>query len=61
MATVKEEFTSKYQSNKNAGIEEASFSPGDDVEVIREWGDDTCLIRNGDGIVFNVPKKNLNL
>jgi len=61
MATVKEEFTSKYQSNKNVGIEEATFSPGDEVEVINEWGDDTCLIKNADGIVFNVPKKNLNL
>ena len=61
MATVKEEFTSKHQSNTNTGVEEVSFSPGDEVEVIKEWGDDTCLIRNGDGIVFNVPKKNLNI
>lgn len=61
MATVKEEFTYKFQSNKNSEIEEASFSPGDEVEVINEWGDDTCLIRNGAGVVFNVPKKNLNL
>ena len=61
MATVKEAFTWKYQSNKNVGVEEASFSPGDQVEVIREWKDDSCLIKNADGVVFNVPKKNLDL
>ncbi len=59
MATIKEAFTYKYQSNKNVDIEEASFSPGDEVEVIKEWKDDTCLIRNADGVVFNVPKKYL--
>lgn len=61
MATVKEAVTFKYQSTKNAGIEDASFSPGDEVEVIKEWSNDTCLVRNGDGVVFNVPRKSLDL
>ena len=61
MATVKEAFSFKYQSTKNSGIEEASFSAGDEVEVVKEWSNDTCLVRNGDGVVFNVPKKNLDL
>ena len=61
MATVKEAFSFKYQSTKNSGIEEASFSAGEDVEVVKEWSNDMCLVRNGDGVVFNVPKKNLDL
>ena len=61
MASVKEAFTCKYQSTTSAGIEEAAFSPGDEVEVIQEWSNDMCLVRNADGVVFNVPKKNLDL
>ncbi len=61
MATVKEAFSCKYQSTKNSGIEEASFSPGDEVEVVKEWSNDMCLVKNGDGVVFNVPTKNLDL
>ena len=45
MATVKEAFTCKYQSTKNSGIEEASFSPGDEVEVVKEWSNEMCLVR----------------
>jgi hypothetical protein len=61
MATVKEAFTCKYQSTTSAGIEEATFSPGDEVEVVKEWSNDMCLVRDADGVVFNVPTKNLNL
>jgi hypothetical protein len=60
MATVKEAFKSKYQGNKNAEIVEVSFTPGEEVEVIKEWKDETCLVKKGDQ-VFNVPKKYLNL
>ncbi len=61
MATVKEAFTFKYQANKNASIEETTFSPGDEVEVVKEWSNDLCLVRDGEGVVFNVPKKSLNM
>jgi hypothetical protein len=61
MATVKEAFTYKYQTTKNSGIEEAGFSPGDEVDLIEEWSNELCLVRNGDGVVFNVPKKNIDL
>jgi len=56
MATFKEAFTCKYQSNTNVEIKEVSFSPGDQVEVIKEWSGGTCLVKNTEGIVFNVPK-----
>jgi len=60
VATVKEAFTSKYQGNINVEIVEVSFTPGEEVEVLREWEDETCLIKKGDQ-VFNVQKKYLNL
>ncbi len=60
MATVKEAFTSKYQGNTGSEIVEVSFTPGEEVEVIKEWQDETCLVKKGDN-VFNVPKKYLNL
>jgi len=60
MATVKEAFTAKYQGNKNAQVTEISFSPGEEVKVLKEWKGETCLIKKGDR-VFNVPKKYLSL
>lgn len=59
MATVKEGFTWKYQGNKNSPIVEVAFAPGEEVQVLKEWKDDTCLVKKG-GQVFNVPKKHLN-
>ena len=60
MATVKEAFTVKYQGNLSVEIVEVSFAPGEEVKVLREWKDETCLVKKGDQ-VFNVPKKYLNL
>ncbi len=60
MAKVKEAFTAKYQGNTKAEIAEVSFVPGEEVKVLKEWKDETCLIKKGDR-VFNVPKKHLNL
>ncbi|MBI2361650.1 MAG: hypothetical protein HYV04_22530 [Deltaproteobacteria bacterium] len=61
MATVKEAFTAKHQGSKNAAVEEVSFPPGEEVQVLKEWKNDACLIKSRDGKVFNVPKKYLNL
>ncbi len=60
MATVKEAFKAKYQANKNAQVVEVSFAPGEEVQLLKEWKDETCLIKK-DKQVFNVPKKCLNL
>lgn len=59
MATVKVAFTVKHQGNKNASIEEVSFAPGEQVQVLKEWNNEACLIKKTDGRVFNVPKKYL--
>jgi hypothetical protein len=59
MATIKEGFTFKYQGNKNAAIVEVAFAPGEEVQVIKEWKNDACLVKK-DNQVFNVPKKYLS-
>lgn len=59
MAKVKEAFTMKHQGNKTAPIVEVSFAAGEEVQVLKEWKDDTCLVKK-DNQVFNVPKKYLN-
>ena len=60
MATIKEAFTLKYQGNINVEIEEVSFAAGEDVQVLKEWKGETCLVKKGEQ-VFNIPKKYLNL
>ena len=60
MATIKEAFTLKYQGNINVEIEEVSFAAGEDVQLLKEWKGETCLVKKGDK-VFNIPKKYLNL
>lgn len=59
MATVKEPFTSKYRANINSEVVEVSFKPGEEVQVLREWKNDSCLVKKGNQ-VFNVSKKYLN-
>jgi hypothetical protein len=60
VATVKEAFTLKYQGNINVEVVEVPFAAGEEVQVLREWKGDTCLVKKGDK-VFNVPKRYLNL
>jgi len=60
MAKIKEAFTAKYQVSKNSEIIEVSFAPGEEVKVLKEWKDETCLVKKGDH-VFNVAKKYLTL
>lgn len=60
MATVKEAFMAKYQGNKNVEVVEVSFTPGEEVKVLKEWKGETCLVKKGDQ-VFNVPKRYLSL
>ena len=42
------------------GIVEVPFAPGEEVKVLKEWKNETCLLKKG-GQVFSVPKKYLNL
>jgi hypothetical protein len=60
VATIKEAFTLKYQGNINVEVVEVSFAAGEDVQLLKEWKGETCLVKKGDK-VFNVPKKFLHL
>jgi len=60
MATVKEAFTIQYQGNKNAPVVEVSFASGEQITILKEWKNESCLVKKADGKVFNVPKKHLN-
>lgn len=60
MAKVKGAFKAKHQGNKNAEVEEVSFSAGEEVQVLKEWNNDACLIKTSDGKVFNVLKSYIN-
>jgi hypothetical protein len=59
MAKIKEAFTLKYQGNKNSPVVEVTFAPGEEVQVLKEWKNDACLVKK-DNQVFNVPKKYLS-
>jgi hypothetical protein len=58
MATIKEGFTLKYQGNKNAPIVDVVFAAGEEVQVLKEWKNDACLVKKGNQ-VFNIPKRYL--
>jgi hypothetical protein len=59
-ATIKESFKWKYRANVNAEILEVSFAEGEQVDVLKEWKNDACLVKKNNQ-VFNVPKKYLNI
>ena len=58
MATIKKAITLKHQSNRDEDPEEVAFSEGDEVTVLNEW-EDSSLCKNEDGLLFNIPKAQL--
>jgi NADPH-dependent curcumin reductase CurA len=59
MATFKEDFTAKYQTTKDADIEETTFAAGDEVSSVQTW-DDYVLVKDDDGHFYNVPKDKID-
>jgi hypothetical protein len=55
MAKISKALTLKHQSNLSEDVEEVSFAPGDAVTVLKEWND-SLLVKNDAGKLFNVPK-----
>jgi hypothetical protein len=55
MASITKPLTLKHQSNLSEDVEDVTFTPGDSVTVLKEW-DQSLLVKNGDGKLFNVPK-----
>ena len=55
MASITKPLTFKHQSNLSEDVEEVSFNAGDSVTVLKEW-DQSFLVKNDEGKLFNVPK-----
>jgi hypothetical protein len=55
MATIKNACTLKHQSNLGEDVEEVSFEAGEQVTVLKEWGN-RFLVKNAAGQLFNVAK-----
>ena len=59
MATIKKAITLKHQSNLGEDAEDVAFSEGDEVTVLNEW-EDSSLCKNENGMLFNIPKVQLD-
>lgn len=58
MATVKSDFSAKFQTNTDADIEATQFTSGEEVTVVQTW-DNFFLIKDNDGHFYNVAKENI--
>ena len=56
MASVKQQFTAKYQTTKDGDMEEATFSVGDSVTIVHTWAEH-FLIKDRDGHYYNIKKE----
>ncbi len=56
MAKIKENLSLKFQTTKDAEIEEAVFKAGDEVKVVHEWGN-RFLVRACDGPLLQRPQR----
>jgi len=56
MASIKQAITVKHQSNLGEDVEDVPFAEGDEVTVLKEWGDH-YLCKNDAGQLFNLPKE----
>jgi hypothetical protein len=55
MAKVRQALTLAHQSNLGEGVEQIAFQAGEAVTVLKEW-ETRYLIKNAKGLLFNVPK-----
>jgi len=58
MATIKKAMTLKHRANIGEEPEDVAFAEGDEVTVLQKW-EESCLCKNEDGMLFNIPKTHL--
>ena len=56
MATVRDALRLNHRANLESDITQVAFAAGEEVTILEEWTD-FYLIKNADGLVFNVPKE----
>ncbi len=55
MATIKQALTLKHQANLGEEVEDVELTAGEAVTVLKTWAN-SYLIKNDGGLLFNVPK-----
>ncbi len=56
MARFRQATTLKHQSNTGEGAREVTFEAGEEVTILKEW-QQSYLVKNAAGQLFNVPKQ----
>jgi hypothetical protein len=56
MARIVSDVTLKHRPNLGEEPKSYAFSAGSEVEILQEWSEH-YLVRNADGLVFNVRKE----
>jgi len=56
VATLKQATVLKHQPNLGEGAEEVAFRAGEEVTILKEW-QQSYLVKNAAGKLFNVPKQ----
>ncbi|RYF08216.1 MAG: hypothetical protein EOO40_07975 [Deltaproteobacteria bacterium] len=58
MATVRSDFSAKFQTSKESDLESTDFKAGDEVTVVQSW-DEFFLIKDDNGHYYNVAKDHI--
>ncbi len=56
MAIIRAAVRLKHRPNLDTEIRQVEFAAGEPITILQEWRD-WYLIKNADGLVFNVPKE----
>ncbi len=60
MATIAKPITLLHRANLGEEAEEVTFAAGEEVTVLTQW-EDSVLCKNAAGLLFNIPKDQLDL
>ena len=55
MATINRSITLRHQANLGEDVQDVEFSQGAEITLLKEW-ENHCLVKDGEGRVFNAPK-----
>ncbi len=58
MATIKDDLTLQHRANLGEEPDDVSFSAGEEITILKTW-EDSFLVKNGAGQLFNIPKSQI--
>lgn len=56
MARIRSTISLKHRPNLASDVVEVELAQGEEVTILNEWRD-RYFIKNGDGLLFNIPKE----